>query len=300
MGRVAETPRKNKEVIIIEVAGGLGNQMFQYALYQKYLHMGKAVKLDLFSYENPKSMPFELDLFHLPYDVDTKKERSGYMDQKRLSVYRILDQISGRPKHSYYAEKLDVGYQPEILNFENTYLSGYWQCEKYFMDFRQDVLDLFQFPDQQINLASRSLQEQMRREQAVAVHVRRGDYLLPENSRKYGNICTLQYYKNAMQYMKKRVPDARFYFFSNDPGWVRENLATGDSVIVDCNHGKENYLDMYLMSQCSHNIIANSSFSWWGAWLNQNPDKIVMSPQRWFSHLEFSDAICEGWIRING
>ena len=296
MGRVAETPRKNKEVIIIEVAGGLGNQMFQYALYQKYLHMGKAVKLDLFSYENPKSMPFELDLFHLPYDVDTKKERSGYMDQKRLSVYRILDQISGRPKHSYYAEKLDVGYQPEILNFENTYLSGYWQCE----NFRQDVLDLFQVPDQQSNLASRSLQEQMRREQAVAVHVRRGDYLLPENSRKYGNICTLQYYKNAMQYMKKRVPDARFYFFSNDPGWVRENLATGDSVIVDCNHGKENYLDMYLMSQCSHNIIANSSFSWWGAWLNQNPDKIVMSPQRWFSHLEVSDAICEGWIRING
>lgn len=73
-------------------------------------------------------------------------------------------------------EKLDVGYQPEILNFENTYLSGYWQCEKYFIDFRQEVLDLFQFPDQQINLASRNLQEQMRREQAVAVHVRRGDY----------------------------------------------------------------------------------------------------------------------------
>ena len=287
-------------MIIIEVAGGLGNQMFQYALYQKYLHMGKLAKLDLFSYENPKSMPFELDLFHLPYDVDTKKERNGYMNQKRLTVCRILDQISGRPKHSYYAEKLDVGYQPEILNFENTYLSGYWQCEKYFMDFRQDVLDLFQFQDQQINLASRSLQEQMRREQAVAVHVRRGDYLLPENSRKYGNICTLQYYKNAMQYVKKRVPDARFYFFSNDPGWVRENLANGDSVIVDCNHGKENYLDMYLMSQCSHNIIANSSFSWWGAWLNQNPDKIVMSPQRWFSHLDASDAICEDWVRVNG
>jgi len=195
---------------------------------------------------------------------------------------------------------LDVGYQPEILNFENTYLSGYWQCEKYFIDFRQEVLDLFQFPDQQINLASRNLQEQMRREQAVAVHVRRGDYLLPENSRKYGNICTLQYYKNAMQYMKKKVPNARFYFFSNDPGWVRENLANGDSVIVDCNHGKENYLDMYLMSQCSHNIIANSSFSWWGAWLNQNPDKIVISPQRWFSHLAASDAICEDWVRVNG
>ena len=144
------------------------------------------------------------------------------------------------------------------------------------------------------------LQEQMRREQAVAVHVRRGDYLLPENSRKYGNICTLQYYKNAMQYMKKKVPDAKFYFFSNDSEWVRKNLANGDSVIVDCNHGKENYLDMYLMSQCSHNIIANSSFSWWGAWLNQNPDKIVISPQRWFSHLDASDAICEDWVRVNG
>ena len=306
-------------MIIIEVAGGLGNQMFQYALYQKYLHMGKLAKLDLFSYENPKSMPFELDLFHLPYDVDTKKERNGYMDQKRLTVCRILDQISGKPKHSYYAEKLDVGYQPEILNFENTYLSGYWQCEKYFIDFRQEVLDLFQFPDQQINLASRNLQEQMRREQAVAVHVRRGDYLLPENSRKYGNICTLQYYKNAMQYMKKKVPDAKFYFFSNDSEWVRKNLARDELFVTSkvwntergydktmkafektCKDLKMDYLDMYLMSQCSHNIIANSSFSWWGAWLNQNPDKIVISPQRWFSHLDASDAICEDWVRVNG
>lgn len=191
-------------MIIIEVAGGLGNQMFQYALYQKYLHMGEQAKLDLFSYENPKSMPFELDLFHLPYDVDTKQERNCYIDQKRLVVCRILDQISGKPKHSYYAEKLDVGYQPEILQFENTYLSGYWQCEMYFEEFREELLELFRFPQEQINEASRKLQRQICTEQAVAVHVRRGDYLLPENSRKYGNICTLQYYKNAMQYMKKR------------------------------------------------------------------------------------------------
>ena len=125
------------------------------------------------------------------------------------------------------------------------------------------------------------MQDQICREQAVAVHVRRGDYLLPENNRKYGNICTLQYYRNAMQYMKEKVSDARFYFFSNDPEWVRENLSEGDSVIVNCN-------------------IANSSFSWWGAWLNRNPDKIIVSPKRWFSHLDVSDAVCEDWIRING
>ena len=86
MGRMAEASERDRKMIIIEVAGGLGNQMFQYALYQKYLHMGKPAKLDLFSYENPKSMPFELDLFRLPYEIDTKKERNGYTDQKRLII----------------------------------------------------------------------------------------------------------------------------------------------------------------------------------------------------------------------
>ena len=156
--------------------------MFQYALYQKYLHMGKLAKLISFPMKIQRVCHLSWICFICPMMLIRKKQRNGYMDQKRLTVCRILDQISGKPKHSYYAEKLDVGYQPEILNFENTYLSGYWQCEKYFIDFRQEVLDLFQFPDQQINLASRNLQEQMRREQAVAVHVRRGDYLLPETA----------------------------------------------------------------------------------------------------------------------
>ena len=102
--------------------------------------------------------------------------------------------------------------------------------------------------------------------------------------------------------MKKKVPDAKFYFFSNDSEWVRKNLANGDSVIVDCNHGKENYLDMYLMSQCSHNIIANSSFSWWGAWLNMNPDKKVFYPSPWFgphySHYDTSDLCPNSWIPL--
>lgn len=119
----------------------------------------------------------------------------------------------GKPKCVYYSEKLDVGYQPEIFDIENGYLSGYWQCEKYFKEFRAELLELFRFPQNQINEASRKMQDQICREQAVAVHVRRGDYLLPENNRKYGNICTLQYYRNAMQYMKEKVSDARFYFF---------------------------------------------------------------------------------------
>ena len=103
MGRMAEASERDRKMIIIEVAGGLGNQMFQYALYQKYLHMGKPAKLDLFSYENPKSMPFELDLFRLPYEIDTKKERNGYTDQKRLIINRLADQVFGKPKCVYYS-----------------------------------------------------------------------------------------------------------------------------------------------------------------------------------------------------
>lgn len=285
-------------MIIVEVAGGLGNQMFQYALYQKFLHMGKEVRLDLFSFCNEKSRPFELDLFGLQYETIAMKERKWYIG-KIPKLYQKMSFLRNQNLGRFYAEKLDVGYQPEILSMDNVYLSGYWQCELYFKELRDKLIEMFTFPIE-VHEECRKLLNQIEAENATAVHVRRGDYLIPENSRKYGNICTESYYQNAMKYIREKQENTRFYFFSNDPEWVREHLSDEDSVIVQCNEGKNNYLDMYLMSKCKNNIIANSSFSWWGAWLNQYPEKIVISPERWFSHLDVSDAICKDWIKISG
>ena len=277
---------------LIKMTGGLGNQMFIYAMYLKMKTIFPDVRIDLsdmvhyqvhYGYEMNK-------VFHLP-----RTEFCINRSLKKIIEFLLFKTILERKQGGSLVPYTRKYHWPWI------YFKGFYQSEKYFAGIEKEVREAFVFDIRRASRRSlRAMQEIKADPHAVSIHVRRGDYLLPENSRKYGNICTLQYYKNAMQYMKKKVPDAKFYFFSNDSEWVRKNLANGDSVIVDCNHGKENYLDMYLMSQCSHNIIANSSFSWWGAWLNQNPDKIVISPQRWFSHLDASDAICEDWVRVNG
>lgn len=133
---------------------------------------------------------------------------------------------------------------------------------------------------------------------SVSVHIRRGDYLAPENNLVYGNICTLEYYHKAILYIREHIEGATFFLFTNDTDWVHENLYEEGMVIVDCNQGTDAIYDMYLMSQCDANIVANSSFSWWGAWLNQKNDKIVLAPHKWRNRHDVRDMICEDWIKI--
>lgn len=122
----------------------------------------------------------------------------------------------------------------------------------------------------------------MSRENSVSVHIRRGDYLLRKHSKIHG-LCSLEYYLQAIQFIKSKSKDPVFYFFSDDIPWARENFCNPSYKFVDCNSGSNSCLDLYLMSQCKHNIIANSTFSWWGAWLNRNKEKIVVAPSVWFN-----------------
>jgi len=178
-------------------------------------------------------------------------------------------------------------------------LSGYWQCEKYFSDIGDKIRDDFVFPAE-LSEEGSALQEEIRDTESVAVHIRRGDYLEEGNYKVYGNICTLEYYKKALSYIRRKCGHPRFFMFSNDIGWVRENLYEPGMVLVGSSRNRPDYEDMYLMSICRHNIIANSSFSWWGAWLNQNANKMVISPGRWFNNHEAADAICGSWVKIDG
>ena len=180
---------------------------------------------------------------------------------------------------------------------EDAYLCGYWQSEKYFKDIREVILKEFTFPIQAVK-SNVKLTDQMKLENSVSIHVRRSDYLTEQNLKVYGNICTEKYYSNAINYIEGIIDNPHYYVFTDDLQWAKEYFKGDNYTIVSENRGKDSYIDMYLMSQCKHNIIANSSFSWWGAWLNQNPDKKVLAPKKWFHNHEKEEIVCEDWIRI--
>ena len=285
-------------MIIIEISGGLGNQMFQYALGQRFVSMGKEVKYDLSFYnENVQTLrKFELDIFHVDCPVATEYEL-----RKMGKVQNFFDRISRKfysGCNKIYKENLDAGYQPEIFELYDTYLSGYWQSEKYFKDIRDRILAIYRMPEG-MNRNSKELLSKMQNENSVSIHIRRGDYLSKENYRVYGGICTTHYYKKAFEYVRENLANPRFYIFTNDIEWVKQQFKGDDMWIVECNNNVDNYFDMFLMSNCKSNIVANSTFSWWGAWLNQNTEKIVISPDKWFRNHSVSSAICDDWIRIS-
>ncbi len=270
-------------MIIVEVMGGLGNQMYQFALYKELQYLNKDVKLDIFSYDNDSKREFELTNFNVDINYATVRDIMKY-GKKCSRVDNIFDKVLFelvyRKKNLVYSEENVQKYQPEIFEFDNVYLSGYWQNSLYFNDVVCSLRQCFKFPNNMSTIC-RKVAEAIINSNSVSIHVRRSDYL--DNEGRYGNICTLQYYKCAIDYIKKRTENPHFFVFSDDIQWIRNNFIGRDFTIVDCNSKQDSFWDMYLISICKNNIIANSSFSWWGAWLNSNPDKIVCAPEKWFN-----------------
>ena len=190
-------------------------------------------------------------------------------------------------QHVYHENQF--GYNPETLGLpDSTTLSGYFQTEKYFKSIENEIREIFSFRDEIIAEGNK----QYSIENGVSIHIRRGDYLA---SPDYHPIQTLEYYRDAIS---KFDENSNFYIFSDDPEWCKSNLNIKNSKIIESGNP---YIDMYLMSLCDGHIIANSSFSWWGAWLSKKEDKIVVAPLKWFGHLipnETSDIYCKNWIKI--
>ena len=270
-------------MIIIQVAGGLGNQLQQYALYRKFVRMGKEARLDLSWFDEVKgndgeakvtSRNLELAYFdRLVYETCTREEKERLTGSDGLSG-KLRRKLLPSTIHWFHESKM---YHPEILSFEDMYLSGYFACEKYYSDILYDLREKIQFPpsDNPLNL---ELAKEMRECASVSVHVRRGDYLNEENRAMFGNICTDAYYRKAMELIKEEIPDAHFYLFSDDVSYVKQKYQGEEFTVVDINHGKDSFYDMWLMSNCKHNICANSTFSFWGARLNGNEGKIMVRP----------------------
>lgn len=269
-------------MVIIQVAGGLGNQLQQYALYRKFLSLGKEAKLDLSWFDNKTvgengittNRKLELDwLEGISYTACTQQEKQAFLGDEGMGG-KLRRRLLPFTVKRFCESSL---YHPEIFELDDCYISGYFACEKYYADILQKLREEIRFPKRS-NPRNEALAQEMAKCPSVSVHLRRGDYKNPENAAMFGNICTPAYYQGAINYMKEQVKDARFYLFSDDIEYARENFAGEEFAMVDINRGADSFFDMWLMSKCRHNICANSTFSFWGARLNENADKIMLRP----------------------
>lgn len=284
-------------MIILYLNDGLGNQMFQFALFRKLQDLGKDVCIYDVDLRRKDALHNGLELenvFGLRYDKISKKEFRRY-DTKNL-MNHILRKLFYEKKYPMFEERF-LSYKPEIFSMDNLCLKGYWQSEKYFKGIEELIRKDFCFPEIRDEKNIRIL-DMIHQSQSVAVHVRRGDYLTEQYKHTFGSVCNEEYYKKAIQYVRERVSDARLFVFSNDIEWCKKNFDSKNTVFVEGNCGKESYKDMQLMSQCKHQIIANSSFSWWAAWLNDYKEKIVISPSCWMHGETVQDIVCEDWVKI--
>lgn len=272
-------------MIIIQLAGGLGNQLQQYALYRKFMQLEIEAKLDVSWFQDETAQSdtqsgsrtnreLELTYFDkLTYEICTDEEREKLIGKKGIwgKLQRKL-----LPSTIYWFHESQM-YHPEVFDFDNMYLSGYFACEKYYSDILPDLRKIIRFP-QSNDPANEQMAEEIRAGRSVSVHIRRGDYLRQENADMFGGICTDAYYETSIREIKEKEPDAHFYLFSDDVTYVKQKYTDSEYTAVDINHGKSSFYDMWLMSQCKHNICANSTFSFWGARLNGNDDKIMIRP----------------------
>ncbi len=292
-------------MIISEIIGGLGNQMFQYAAGRALsLERNESLHLDVSGFVGyGLHQGFELErVFSCPTKIVNKMEICDILRWQSLAV---IKRILTRPnmimlRRKEFVVEPHFHYWPEINQTpQNCYLAGYWQSEKYFQVYASKIRAEFTFKLAMTDINAK-LAEQISNVNAVSLHVRRGDYVNNPKTTATHGVCSLDYYRTAIKLIAQRVQQPYFYIFSDDIAWVKDNLKIDfPHQIVDHNSGSESYNDMYLMSLCQHHIIANSSFSWWGAWLNPSVDKIITAPKHWFTkEVNTHDLIPQSWFRL--
>jgi hypothetical protein len=296
---------KKMGAIISHVIGGLGNQMFQYAAGRS-LSIAHDVQLlldvrDFAGYRLHQG--FELmRVFGCSAAVaDSQDVRDVLGWQSSRLVRRVLARPALRfLRHRHLIVEPHFNYWANIAQIlPPAYLMGYWQSERYFTDVADIIRRDFTFK-QPLSPENQKVAEQIGATNAVSLHVRRGDYLSSAKTLATHGVCSLAYYENAVRCITARVEDANFFVFSDDLDWVRSNLRIDHPChFVDNNTGIGSYADMRLMSLCKHHIIANSSFSWWGAWLNSYQEKMVVAPRQWFANNnDVKDLFPHDWILL--
>ena len=291
------------KIITVNIIGGLGNQMFQYAFgYSVSKESNSKIKLEVSGFNSYNQRHYALDLFNVKENSELKPKYDFLINKINSKHNSLLSKVSSKLLREllrftkfYFQERERFVFDQNVFNIKtNTFFYGYWQNEKYFKKYRKELLEIFKLKD--IHSQTKEYQQKIIKSESVSLHIRRGDYL---NS--IHGTCDMKYYKQAVTEILKINKKANFFIFSDDISWVKNNLDFIDhKTLVLLESDIPDHEEMYLMSQCKHNIIANSSFSWWGAWLNQNSDKKVIAPKKWLnsSTLNTNDLIPDSWVRL--
>jgi len=291
-------------MIISNLKGGLGNQMFEYvAGYSLAKDKDVEYKIDLghfktqseFKNETPRE--FQLDFFEIPYEFATEQEIVKVKKQYSRGIFPIL-------KLDSYLTMFNIRKYPLLTSISSDiYMDGYFQSEEYFIKYEKDIREMFKLITKYITKDIIKMCDEMKSnyDNSISLHIRRGDYVTNTQASKWHGLLSKDYYYNAIEYIKKEkgIEKPYIYVFSDDSKWVKENMSFDGNVTYiseDFNPAQA----IILMSKCKNNVIANSSFSWWGAWLNPNKEKIVIAPEQWLvgSNRVSKGVVPKHWVKI--
>jgi hypothetical protein len=280
--------RKGVTVVVVKLIGGLGNQLFQYALGRRIsIKRNVPLKLDLSDFESYQLRQYGLHHLNIVEDIATPEDLARFERNAPKAPVNFISQFGAKlfPYYFRYITFVESGlpFDPDVLKIRgNLYLDGYWQSEKYFKEIEGVIRREFTVKDRPDPLTEQIAQT-ISDTDSVCLHIRRGDYVSNSETNKIYGVCSLDYYDTAMRELMRTVMAPHYFVFSDDPQWVQDNLKPGHpTTFVTHNDTSKDYEDLRLMSLCKHFIIANSSFSWWGAWLGAHPKKLVFSPRAWF------------------
>lgn len=276
---------------LIKMTGGLGNQMFIYAFYLQMKRRFPATRIDLSDMMHYRvHNGYELHrVFNLPPEEFCMNQTA-----KKVVEFLFFKTILERKQDLTTLRAFERRRLWPLI-----YFKGFYQSERYFAGIKDEVRSAFTFDEKKVNERTRQMLDKIAADgSAVSLHVRRGDYLKPGTWHTTGRVCSLAYYHDAVAALARRVASPHYYVFSDDIAWAAEHLPLGNAVFISWNRGADSWQDMMLMSRCRHHIICNSTFSWWGAWLNPRPDKVVVAPARWSAVCEMPYICPSEWVRV--
>ena len=287
----------NNKDVIIKLDGRMDNQMFQWAFARGYEAKNGIMPIFDDSKETLKLTPFKLS-----QNIKTVEKPLWNKFLRKTVPFRNLRNKLTELKFNlpHFEEEVICLFQPNLFDIKApAFISGYFQCEKYFIDVKEQLINDFQLIEPLSN-ANQNVLDKIKNTNSVSIHFRYGDFLKSRVAKNFGNLGE-KYYQDAIKYIAENTNEPlTLFIFSDDINLVKENIKfEHETVYVDINSGKQGYFDIELMKNCKNNIIANSSFSWWGAWLNENPNKIVAAPSPVRPNKPDYDRIPDSWIKCN-
>jgi hypothetical protein len=260
------------------------------------------LKLDISDYTTYKLREFKLNQFNIVAEIGTPEEIRKFKKNRYKiysKLYRVCNSLLPLTSRSYIKERFFY-YDPDTTKLsDDIYLEGHWPSEKYFLDIEHIIRQEFTLKSE-MDTYHQDMKKQIESGESVSIHIRRGDYVMNPLTNQVHGTCSLDYYNNAIGIITNKIPNPHFFIFSDDPEWVHENFKIPYTTTIMRGNDQKDYEDLILMSSCKNHIIANSSFSWWGAWLNPRKDKMVISPAKWYQGADYDtrDLLPGSWITI--